>query len=426
MTDWENRIISIFLERYPSSAARPLRIGMNRLFPGFETASPDSRESFLEAAESLEKRGLVAIRWVRRRKGEALSALACADPEALFVFAGRPSPAILAETAREAAREIARTARNDGVQSLFAFMAENIGAEDALRGIDADSVRDLARLTENGHLPGSIREGSEPRGGITPRALSVALYGNSKRLEEVCGLFGRLLNRAEHRGIGIPDLSGLGRSFPDTLIAGKLRIRFEPEADAADTGPSALPPLVNAAGYILGLPLVTVLKIREITPLPCGGSLPDSDKNNRVLTVENKETFYTLAADPQFLRDFSCLLYTGGHPNGAVRALVSALAGSGFDFFHAGDLDPDGILILQELAEIAGKPVNPVLMNGPVFDRYAHCGRRLEPSMLSRLRLIGKSTRGLPGIEDLIKKIAEGGIGIEQEIIDYRACNFSF
>jgi hypothetical protein len=419
MTDWENRIIGIFLERYPFSAARTLRIGMNRLFPGFETASPDSRESFLEAAESLEKRGLVSIRWIRRRKGEALSALVCADPEALFAFAGRPSPAILAAAAREAAGEIARTLRNDGLQSLFAFMAENINAEDALRGINADSVRDLARLTADGYLPGGPGKGLGFRAGISPRALSVALYGNSKRLEEICGLFSRILNRAERRGIEIPDLSGLGRSFPDTLIAGKFLIRFDPEADGVNPDSAALPPLVNAAGYIIGLPLITVLKIREIAPLH-----PDRAENSRILTIENKETFYTLAGDPQFLRDFSCLLYTGGHPNGAVRALVSALAAAGFSFFHAGDPDPDGILILQELAEIAGKPVNPVLMDGPTFDRYAHCGRKLEPSMISRIRLISKSTRGLPGIEELIEKITERGIGIEQEIIDYRFHSF--
>jgi hypothetical protein len=439
MTDWENRIIGIFMERYPFSAAadnspdiqaagnaavRALRIGADRLFPGFDTASPDDRESFLEAAESLEKRGLVSVRWARRRKGEALFAMVCPDPEALFAFAGRPSPAALAEAAREASREIALGTRNEPVRSLFDFMAGTINAEDAFRGIDADAVRDLARLAGARALPGRPVDGSLPEdagprpGGITPRALSVALYGNSKRLEELTGLFGRILGRAERRGILTPDFSDLGRSFPDTLAAGRLVIRFGPGEE----------PLVNAGGYILGLPLITILKIGEITSLrheapESGAKKSHAKKNAGVLMIENKETFYALAGDPQFLREFNCLLYTGGHPNGAVRALVSALAASGFDFFHAGDLDPDGILILQELAEITGKPVGPVRMDGPTFDRYAHCGRKLEPSMVSRVRLINESTRGLPGIGELIKKITEREIGIEQEIIDYRSAD---
>ncbi|MDR1948673.1 MAG: DUF2220 family protein, partial [Spirochaetaceae bacterium] len=250
-----------------------------------------------------------------------------------------------------------------------------------------------------------------PPRGITPRALSVSLYGDSKRLEEILRLFGRILSRAERRGIGRPDFSALERSFPDTLIAGKINIRFE-----------SRPPLVNAGGYILGLPLTTVLKIRGITPFQHDTSRPDpgTGEKPRVLTIENKETFYALAEDPQTLPGFTCFLYTAGHPNGAVRALVSILAASGFSFFHAGDPDPEGILILQELAEIAGKPVIPIRMDGPAFDRYAHCGRKLEPTMLSRISLINEATLRLPGIKELIKKIQETGLGIEQEIIDYR------
>ncbi|MDR1950034.1 MAG: hypothetical protein LBQ38_11645, partial [Spirochaetaceae bacterium] len=211
MTDWEKGIVDLFLARYPGSAAaglggdppdpaagpspgKVLRIGLDRLFPGFETAPPDARESFLEAAESLEKRGLVFIRWIRRRKGEALSALVCPDPEALFVFAGKPSPAAAAEAARETARGIARTAPNQGVESLFAFLAESISAEDALRGINAVAVGDLYSLIR------SLPDAPSPPRGITPRALSVSLYGDSKRLEEILRLFGRILSRAERRG----------------------------------------------------------------------------------------------------------------------------------------------------------------------------------------------------------------------------------
>jgi hypothetical protein len=244
-------------------------------------------------------------------------------------------------------------------------------------------------------------------GGITPRALSVSLYADSKRLEWLLGLFSRLISRAERQGVPVPDLSSLGRSFPETMIAGRLVLE------------NAAPPLVNASGMILGLPLESVLKIRRISVLRTG--LTEPECRGKLLTVENKETFYALAEDLESLEKFDCLLYAGGHPNNAVRALLSVFTASNFALYHAGDLDPDGILILQELAEIAGKPVVPVGMSGEVFKRYAAYGRPLEQSALRRVSLIHDAARRLPGIAELIKGIGETGLGIEQEIIDYRS-----
>ena len=127
-----------------------------------------------------------------------------------------------------------------------------------------------------------------------------------------------------------------------------------------------------------------------------------------MLMIENKEIFFALV---ESLPGYNCFLYTGGHPNWAVRALVSLLAGSGFTFSHAGDLDPDGILILQELAAIAGKPIRPLRMHADTFDRYRGCGRKLEPASLRRTALISEEIRSLPAMAALVKRIEETGLG---------------
>jgi hypothetical protein len=114
MTLWEERIIAAFIERYPGSAAalieaapgadpeeplpkapRPVRLKPDRIFPGMDRAPADEKESFLEAAESLEGRGLLSLIWVRHRKGETLSALVCRDPELLYELTGRDSPKVV-------------------------------------------------------------------------------------------------------------------------------------------------------------------------------------------------------------------------------------------------------------------------------------------------------------------------------------------
>jgi hypothetical protein len=458
LTLWEKQIIGAFIQKYPASAAaavnavpsagdgasagtvlssngegtagvfpliktpRPLRLRPDRIFSGIDQAPPDDRESFLEAAESLEGRGLLSLIWARHRKGQTLSALVCRDPELLYELAGKPSPKITAENVRGAARAFAAgTVSAEAV--LFSFLAENFTPLDAAGGIDVMAVIDMTHLTNFLFDQGKTGQGKIR--GITIRALSTALYGDSKRLETLMNLFNPLFARARRQGIVMPDFSFLDRAYPETFIAGRIILDFEDvpagETFRVENGQAVrsteniaagdLPPLVNAAGSILGLPLETILKIRRIRPLAGEAA---------VLMLENKETFFVLSQALPALPGYACFLYVGGHPNRAVRALVSLLAEADFAFYHAGDLDPDGILILQELAEIAGKEVKPLRMDAITFDAYLGCGRKLEPSILKRTALIGEKTRAIPGMAELVRRIEETGMGVEQEIIDYR------
>jgi hypothetical protein len=201
------------------------------------------------------------------------------------------------------------------------------------------------------------------------------------------------------------------------MIAGKLKFVFNEREGRA------CPPMENASGAILGFPLASARRLRDIAPLdplPAGnGGDPPA-----LLTLENKETFYVLAEKEDFRlgSTYNALLYIGGHPNRAVGAMLPVFAASGFALYHAGDLDPEGILILQELSAMAGKTVTPVAMDGETFDTYKAYGRKLEASMLRRASLISAETRRLPGIADLIRRIESTGLGVEQEIIDLAVC----
>ena len=140
------------------------------------------------------------------------------------------------------------------------------------------------------------------------------------------------------------------------------------------------------------------------------------------MIIENKETFYALGSPRKSGVElpYDCFLYAGGYRNQAVAALIRLLAASGFCLYHAGDLDPDGILILQNIRDTAEWPVTPVLMNAAVFDRYLPWSRPLGKGVLRQLDKIRADTRAIPGIAELIRRIAETGCGVEQEIVDYR------
>lgn len=412
MTAAVRRILEEFATRYPASAAAaggaPLRLTFARTFRDLERAGADEKESFLEAVEELTHRGILEIHWERHKEGEQVRSLTLRNPEGLFTLLGRTSPVGTAEDARKtaahiAAAELAASHSSSPEpqpptvkQAFFEFLASNLDAKDAERGIDETLIRDLERLP--------IYDG-EPAF-MTTRALSVRLFSDSKRCEALLAAAKPLIQRAATAGIPKPDTSPLERSFPETLIAGACTIHF------ADTKP----PLENPAGAVIGIPGETAGEISAIDTCCSTGRA-----QRRALGVENKESFHVLARAQATgrLPHFTLLVYVGGHPNTAVQRVFRALARSGWHLSHAGDLDPDGILILQELIDAAGAPVAPWRMDRATFDRYLIHGRTLDGTMLIRTAAIRDETRALPGIHELLERILATGRGVEQEIIDY-------
>jgi hypothetical protein len=92
-----------------------------------------------------------------------------------------------------------------------------------------------------------------------------------------------------------------------------------------------------------------------------------------------------------------------------------------FSFYHAGGLDPDGILILQNIRDIAEKPVSPIAMNAVIFDRYLPWAGPLTGNMPDQTKKRSVRIQTIPGLEDLIRSIVKTGRGAEQEIIDSQA-----
>jgi hypothetical protein len=331
----------------------------------------------------------------------------------LFEHAGRPFPKNEAEKIKtmlgakimelKESSAVLNKGTAPAVENLIAlleFYSVNFGPCEIGQGLDKKTMEDIIRLLEFSFDPAHLQS-------LTPRALSILLYRDSKHLEDLLNFY-KLPLTGSKKTFAMPNFAFSERSYPDTLISGKVIFEFNnPET-----------PMVNAGGQILGFPLASVEEIAAIQSV--------SDKKRKhVLTIENKETFYALGS-PQKpganvnLSRYDCFLYTGGYPNRAAAALIKALSASGFSFSHAGDLDPDGILILQNIKDIAERPVAPVRMDAATFDKYQSWGRQLNDSVLRQIERIEKETRAISGLAELLRRIEKTHLGIEQEIIDYR------
>jgi len=407
MTEWEAKIARVFTDRFVKAPFTMIRLRAQSIFPDFESAAPDEKESFLEAAESLEKKGLIQVNWTKRGKGERIKTVSCENIGKLFEFVGGKNPVIEHLKIKRMIK-----ARNSG-NEFFNFITENLNCSDLGFRIDVNAARDFMTLIEN----------NDADRNITLRALSVELYNNSKRLENILELFRPLIARAKKAGVAVPDLSIYIRSFPEILLAGKLV--FEYKGKAA--------PLVNSKGSILSFPLCTVMELSEVRTI----STIDAKTIPAVLTIENKETFYAVSHDMLAgnLPAYHCVVYSGGYPSDACAAFLRLLAASSWRFFHAGDLDPTGILILQHITDIvreaaapdadggspaAPAPVTPVFMNEQVFNQYLPHARSLPPASLKEAEKIRADIRSIPGIAELLQRIEETHRGVEQEIISWR------
>jgi len=411
MTAWEKKIIDAFIDHYFVSAPemgedrRTLRLRSSIFFPNFDTAHPDEKESYLDAAESLEHKGIVKLRWEKRGKRERLKTLSCENFEALFAQAGKPYPRTEAEKIKTLLCEKAAALKEaQAAEELIAsleYFSQHFSPREIGQGLNQKTMEELIRLLEFSCESAKIEK-------ITTRALSILLYNDSKRLENLLALCTPLLLRAQ-KAVPSADFSFPERSYPETMISGKLIFEFK----------NSSTPMTNAEGLILNLPLESAQAIESIKPI--------SEKSEKtVLTIENKETFFALGSlrkneTSEKLSRYDCFLYTGGYPNRTAAALIKTLASSGFTFHHAGDLDPDGILILQHIQEIAKRPVTPIRMDTAAFDQYRAWARPLTKSMLRQTEKIREETRAIPEIADLLRRITETGLGVEQEIVDYRS-----
>ena len=430
MTVWERKIIDAFISHYFASGSSglsvedrsSLRIRTSVFFPGFDSAHPDEKESYLEAAESLERKGIISLNWEKRSRGERLKTLSCEDFEKLFEEADRPFPRTEAEEIKTKLKAKAKalgeshaasqstTTEEKKAIAILKFLSIHFSPREIGQGIDSRVMEEFVRLLEFNSNPAQTEN-------ITTRALSIQLYRDSKRLEDLLTICKPLLSRME-KTVAVPDLTFLERSYPETMISGKIVIKFKNQKT----------PMVNTGGNILGFPLETAEEISGIQLVPeqeTKSEVTKSASTKSVLTIENKETFYAIASphkqgESKGLSRYDCFLYAGGYSNRAAAAIVKILSASGFSFYHAGDLDPDGILILQQIQEIADKPVTPVHMDAATFDQYRAWARTLSKPMLHQIKKIKKETGAIPGLTGLLLRIVETGLGVEQEIIDYR------
>ena len=385
-------ILAEFAARFPESAhyrgGRRLRMARwEQPFPGI-ARDVEQKEAFLESVEELCALGVIEVKWQRFRPGSEVEALYLKDPDQLFSLLGCRTPedirrkmlAVLASPPWEGRQRDDASA--DFLDPVREHLRALLNARHPLPVEHEDDLRDLGKL---------LQVTGEQALAYPIRALSVRVFADSKRLEALLRVADKVTQQAV--GESFSESRGLTRSYPEvslaligTLVLANGRVRSH--------------------GELLSLPGETV---RAIDGIELSGS--------SVLSVENKESFYVLAHHLQHgnLPDrFGAVTYCGGYPHRAYGLLLHLFAQSGAGLYHFGDLDADGLLILQETERAAAHPVSPFGMDAALYHRFLKYGFELPVARLDRLRATLDSLSG--PAQELARAVLEHRRGVEQEV----------
>jgi hypothetical protein len=128
----------------------------------------------------------------------------------------------------------------------------------------------------------------------------------------------------------------------------------------------------------------------------------------KVITVENLTSFH------RFMEEGYFVLYLGGFHNRVRRDFISMLHDQNSEaiFYHFGDIDAGGFLILEHLRRTTGIDIIPYNMDLDTLKKYEKMGKPLTENDRKRL---GKLREGQ--FREIVEYMLEKNVKLEQEAI---------
>ncbi|WP_022758929.1 Wadjet anti-phage system protein JetD domain-containing protein [Butyrivibrio fibrisolvens] len=239
---------------------------------------------------------------------------------------------------------------------------------------------------------------------ILERELSIELFGDSKRFErEYCS---KILTVLRKYG----DFNDLIENVPDN--------REQGHAILAEYNVFPNPTYVNFKGN--GVLFIKDGKKIELSPslaiaidASTLGRIENVNVNaSRIVTVENLTSFNRVQDEDTFF------IYLAGYHNTAKQNFIRKIAEYNHDkeWFHFGDIDPDGFYIIEHLKKKTGIAFKQLCMSVDELKEYKVYCKPLENNDVKKAQsLIDK---GL--YVDTMRYMLENDVKLEQEVISWK------
>ncbi|MCX4297813.1 MAG: DUF2220 family protein [Lachnospiraceae bacterium] len=136
-------------------------------------------------------------------------------------------------------------------------------------------------------------------------------------------------------------------------------------------------------------------------------------KANKVITVENLTTYHDSDEDD------TVHIYLGGYHNHSKQILLEKIYADNKSrtYFHKGDLDVYGFLILENLKEKTGIPFIPFMMDVATIERFYKAGLYKELASTDVKVIEEKKGTKLAAYADVLQFMIDNNCKVEQESI---------
>lgn len=160
----------------------------------------------------------------------------------------------------------------------------------------------------------------------------------------------------------------------------------------------------------------------ELSEMPGGIALSNeslagihkiSVKTDKVITVENLTTYHD-CDEPD-----AVYIYLGGYHNTSKQKLLELIYEKNGDkeYYHEGDLDVYGFLILENLISKTQIPFKPLLMDVETIERFYRAGLYKTLTARDRKMIESKKDGQLSAYKDVLEYMLEYNCKVEQESI---------
>ena len=133
--------------------------------------------------------------------------------------------------------------------------------------------------------------------------------------------------------------------------------------------------------------------------------------DSAIMTVENLASYNRIYEKDYFV------IYLAGYHNIAKQSLIKLIASQNDvkEWYHFGDIDPDGFLILENLKKKTGINFKPVYMSINELKKYEKYIKKLEDNDTTKAQ--GLINKGL--YVDIMEYMLKNNVKLEQEIVSW-------
>ena len=227
------------------------------------------------------------------------------------------------------------------------------------------------------------------------RNFSTALFKDSKRFQrEYRSTIESILFDYTDDVVEKDDILGYYNLYENptyVLIKGNARICFEKSAIELSEMPGGI---ALSNGSLAGIHKISV-------------------KTDKVITVENLTTYHD-CNEPD-----AVYIYLGGYHNTSKQKLLELIYEKNGDkeYYHEGDLDVYGFLILENLISKTQIPFKPLLMDVETIERFYRAGLYKTLTARDRKMIDSKKDGQLSAYKDVLEYMLEYNCKVEQESI---------